>query len=81
MFTETRKKISCYAGRTYKKPQDIQRAIEDVEEITIGIPTVHANVTHVTLQGELYNKDLKIWSKRESLYQQNKAAFFSIVLG
>ena len=81
IFTETTKKLASYAGQTYKEPQDIRRAIEDVVEIAINMPTVRANITDTTLQGKLYDKCIKIWSKRESLYRQNKAAMFSIVLG
>ena len=33
------------------------------------------------LREKLYKKDIKIWSKRESLYRQNKSSMFSIVLG
>ena len=35
LFTETSKRLANYAGRTYKEPQDIRRAIENIEEIDI----------------------------------------------
>ena len=81
LFTETTKKMASYTGQTYKEPQDIQRAIEEVKDIDILMPTKRTNITITTLKAKLYKNDIEIWSKRESLYRQNKAAMYSVVLG
>ena len=67
-FTKTTKKLASYAGRTCKEPQDIQRAIEELKEVTVPIPSERLGIANDTLRGKLYEKDIEIWSKRESLY-------------
>ena len=80
-FTETTKKLASYAGRTCKEPQDIHRAIEDLKEVTIAMPDERLGITDLTLKAKLYEKDIEVWSKRESLYRQNKSSMYSIALG
>ena len=45
------------------------------------MPTERASIKDTKLREKLYEKDIKIWSKQESLYRQNKSSMFSIVLG
>ena len=79
-FSETTKKLASYSGRTCKEPQDIRLAIEEVKEVSIPIPT-ERSITDTTLKAKLYEKDIEIWSKRESLYRQNKSSLYSVALG
>ena len=71
LFTETTKKLTSYTRCTYKEPQDIWRAIEDVKEIDIPMPTRRKTIKDSTLQDKLYKKDIEVWEKRQTLYQQN----------
>ena len=57
LFTETTKKLAGYAGRTYKEPQDIRRAIEDVAEINIPMPVERIVITDKKLRDKLYEND------------------------
>ena len=81
LFTETTKKIAGYAGRTCKEPQDIRRAIEDIDDINIPMPSERTSITEVKIREKLFEKDIENWAKRESVYRQNKASLYSIVLG
>ena len=64
LFTETTKKLAGYAGRTYKEPQDIRRAIEDVAEINIPMPVERTAITDKKLRDKIYKKDIEVWAKR-----------------
>ena len=64
LFTETTKKLSSYAGRTCKEPQDIRRAIEDIKKITITMPVECMGIADKKFRDKLYEKDIEIWSKR-----------------
>ena len=81
LFTETTKKIASYAGRTCKEPQDIRRSIEDIDDVDIPMPTERTSITNDRLREKLFEKDIETWAKRESIYRQNKASLYSIVLG
>ena len=45
------------------------------------MPKEQSTIKDTKLRDKLYEKDIEIWSKRESLYRQNKSSMFSIVSG
>ena len=74
-FTETTKKLASYAGHTCKEPQDIPRAIEDLKDVTVPVPTERTSITNSALHNKIYDKDIEIWSKRKSLYRQKNCHY------
>ena len=53
LFTEMTKKLTSYAERNCKEPQDMQRAIEGIKEVSIPMLTVRAVIPDTTLQAKL----------------------------
>ena len=80
-FTETTTKIASYAGRNCKEPQDICCAIEELKDIPVSLPIERPMILNDKLRAKLYEKDIEIWSKRESLYRQKKSSMYSVALG
>ena len=68
-------------GRTLKEPQDIRRALEDIKEVVLTMPTERTSITDIKIRENIFEKYIEIWSKRELIYRQNKSSMFSVVLG
>ena len=45
------------------------------------MPTERSSITVDWIREKIFEKDIEIWSKRESTYRQNKSSMFSVVLG
>ena len=72
LFIKTTKEIAEYSGRVCTESLDIRPAIELSTEVTIVVPGSR-NTGYKDVDKLLLSKDLYIFMKIESMYQQNKS--------
>ena len=76
LFTTTTKKVANNADWHYKEAQDIQQAINELKHITLA-PPLPRNIPNVDqkMLDALMNKDLDMFVKWESMYQQTRQKY------
>mmetsp|Transcript_34035 Transcript_34035/g.50008 ORF Transcript_34035/g.50008 Transcript_34035/m.50008 type:complete len:224 (+) Transcript_34035:366-1037(+) len=74
------KEMAEYASRAFKESLDIRTAIETLTEVTIAMHSPR-NTGNFQMDELLLSKELDMYMKQESLYCQNKAQMFSVIIG
>ena len=79
-FTTTTKELANYVGRDYTHGDDVRRAIEGMQLITL-VPPAPPLDTATKWEEMAYGSKLKVHTAREETLESNMKTLFSLIMG